>query len=76
VFDPGNVVLCGPLIDILRTSGGFYRMLRRLLRQEVFHHLSTPRLTVEGQVREALWRGAALLPCERGFPVAIECRPS
>lgn len=74
VFDPGNIVLCGPLIDILRTSESFDRTLRRLLFQQMFHPLSTPRLTLEGQVREALWRGAALLPCERGFPEAIDTR--
>ena len=70
IFDPGVLVLCGPLIDLLR-SAEFDRLLRRLFSGQVFFSPATPSLTVESHSLEALWRGAALLPCERGFPAPV-----
>jgi predicted NBD/HSP70 family sugar kinase len=72
VFDPGHVVVCGPLIDVLRNSDSVFRTVRRMLPEQVFTPASSPNIIVEGNVREALWRGAALLPCERGFPTAVD----
>ena len=70
VFDPGTVVLCGPIIEALRAPD-FQGNLRQFIKEEIFYNRSAPQITVAGDVRDALWKGAALLPCERGYPAPI-----
>jgi predicted NBD/HSP70 family sugar kinase len=69
IVDPGTLVLCGPLIDILR-SDELDRLIRSSLREQMFY--LRPNIVVEGDSRVALWRGAALLPCERGLPAVVD----
>jgi predicted NBD/HSP70 family sugar kinase len=59
-FDPGVVVLCGPLVERLRENELFARYLRDCLPPRLLDERAMPHLAAAVSV-EALWQGAALV---------------
>lgn len=66
VFDPGVVVLCGPLIEQLRKNSLFAKFLRDGLPNHLLDASARPQLC-PADSREAQWKGAALLAWDPSY---------